>query len=51
MNNNSDRADFIYHCTHTNESIDIASSVERRTTGGRVVPIRGRVDALEDALR
>lgn len=43
--NNSDRAYFAYHREHPDESIQIGSIVESRTTGDKVIPISRRINA------
>lgn len=45
--NNSDRAYFIYHRDHDEQSIYIGSIVESRTTGEMVIPISRRIEAAD----
>ncbi len=45
--NNSDRAYFIYHREHDDQSIYVGSIVESRTTGDMVIPISRRIDTVD----
>ncbi|PWE41408.1 sensor domain-containing diguanylate cyclase [Pseudomonas prosekii] len=45
--NNSDRAYFIYHRDHADESLHIGSIVKSRTTGDMIIPISRRINAAD----
>lgn len=45
--NNGDRAYFIYHRDHTDDSIHIGSIVESRTTGAMVIPVSRRISTAD----
>ncbi|CAH0256901.1 Phytochrome-like protein cph2 [Pseudomonas koreensis] len=48
--NNSDRAYFVYHREHDDQSIHIGSIVESRTTGEMVIPISRRIETADGAF-
>lgn len=48
--NNSDRAYFLYHREHDDQSIHIGSIVESRTTGDMVIPISRRIETADGAF-
>ncbi len=48
--NNSDRAYFIYHREHDDQSIHVGSIVESRTTGDMVIPISRRIETADGAF-
>lgn len=48
--NNSDRAYFLYHREHNDQSIHIGSIVESRTTGDMVIPISRRIETADGAF-
>ncbi|WP_434559423.1 diguanylate cyclase [Pseudomonas sp. R1-6] len=48
--NNSDRAYFIYHREHDDQSIHVGSIVESRTTGDMVIPISRRIETVDGAF-
>ena len=48
--NNSDRAYFLYHREHVDQSIHIGSIVESRTTGDMVIPISRRIETADGAF-
>ncbi|WP_434581268.1 diguanylate cyclase [Pseudomonas sp. Z5-35] len=48
--NNSDRAYFIYHREHDDQSIHVGSIVESRTTGDMVIPISRRIETANGAF-
>ena len=48
--NNSDRAYFIYHRDHDDQSIHVGSIVESRTTGDMVIPISRRIETPDGAF-
>lgn len=48
--NNSDRAYFLYHREHDDQSIHVGSIVESRTTGEMVIPISRRIEATDGAF-
>lgn len=48
--NNSDRAYFVYHRDHDDQSIHIGSIVESRTTGEMVIPISRRIETADGAF-
>ncbi len=47
IKNNSDRAYFIYHRDHEEQSVYIGSIVESRTTGEMVIPISRRIERAD----
>lgn len=48
--NNSDRAYFVYHREHDDQSIHIGSIVESRTTGEMAIPISRRIETADGAF-
>ncbi|PRW86076.1 diguanylate cyclase [Pseudomonas simiae] len=48
--NNSDRAYFLFHREHDDQSIHIGSIVESRTTGDMVIPISRRIETADGAF-
>lgn len=48
--NNSDRAYFVSHREHDDQSIHIGSIVESRTTGEMVIPISRRIETADGAF-
>lgn len=48
--NNSDRAYFLYHREHDDQSIHVGPIVESRTTGDMVIPISRRIETADGAF-
>ncbi|MEX6664731.1 diguanylate cyclase [Pseudomonas sp. W2-17] len=48
--NNVDRAYFVYHRDHTDESIHVDSIVKSRTTGDMVIPVSRRINAADGSF-